>query len=81
MARKDFRAFEIEVSFSREATDLLLAASSEFRKVLRQRAIALAKKPESGAERIIIGGREAVRVGPEEVRQILQEMDLEYLIS
>jgi len=80
MARERFRSFEVEVSFSREATDLLLAASSEFRKILRQKAVALAKKPEAGAERTMSGGKEKVTVGPEEVRQVLQEMGLEYLV-
>jgi len=80
MAKESFRSFELEVVFSREATDLLLAASSEFRKVLRQKAVALAKRPEMGAERTTSGGREQVTVGPEEIRQVLQEMGLDYLV-
>ena len=79
MARERFGAVETEVEFSREATDLVLAASSEFRKVLRQQAVALAKRPETGAERTVSGGKEKVTVGPDEVRQVLAEMGLEYL--
>ena len=81
MTRKEFKAFEPQILFSRKAQELLLAASAEFRKVLHQRAIAIAKKPESGAERIIVGERETVMVGPEDVRQALVEMDLEYLTA
>ena len=80
MARGSFRSFEVEVTFSRQATDLLLAASSEFRKVLRQRAVALANKPETGAERTMREGKEQVTVGAEEVRQVLAEMGLDYLV-
>jgi hypothetical protein len=80
MPRGSFTSFDVEVTFSREATDLLLAASSEFRKVLRQRAVALAKKPEAGAERTLREGKEHVTVGVEEVRQVLAEMGLEYLV-
>ena len=80
MARKRFRSFELEISFSREATELVLAASSQFRTILRQRAVALAKGPESGAERTMVEGTETVTVGPDEVRQVLNEMGLDYLV-
>ncbi len=80
MPREKFRSFELEISFSREATELVLAASSEFRKILRQRAVALAKKPEAGAERSAVGGQETVTVGPDQVREVLNEMGLDYLV-
>lgn len=80
MARKGFKSFEVEISFSREATELLLAASSQFRTVLRQKAVALAKRPESGAERKMVDGAETVTVGPDEVRQVLNEMGLDFLV-
>jgi hypothetical protein len=80
MARRQITSFETELSFSREATDVLLAASSEFRKVLRQRAVAIAKAPDSGAEKIRRGETETLTVGPDQVRQALDEMGLDFLV-
>jgi hypothetical protein len=81
MGKGKFRAFEIEIQFSREAADLVLAASSEFKKVLRQRAVGLAKTPEGGAARTVSGETEKVEVGPDQVREALLGMGLDYLLS